>query len=45
MEMSCGIQVAEKTLFLQQEGIYVNEEVLKVVRSCLRSGFMFGRCS
>ena len=41
----CGSQVAEGTLFLQQGGVSVNEEVLKVVGSCFRSGLMFGMCS
>ena len=39
-----GSQVAVGTLFLQQGGVSVNEEVLKVVGSCFRSGLMFGIC-
>ena len=40
----CGSQVAEGTLFLQQEGVSVNEEVLKVVWSCFRSVREYEMC-
>ena len=40
----CGSQVAELALFLQQEGVFVNEEVWDVVQSCFRSVRVCERC-
>ena len=45
MEMSCATQTAGMPCFVQFNGVSVNGEVLKVVRSCLSSGLMFGMCS
>ena len=42
--LSYGTQSAAGTLFGQFEGDSVNGEVLEVVGSCLRSGWMFRMC-
>ena len=43
--MDCGTQVAGYALFLQQEGVLMYEEVCEVVESCLRSAWVYERCS
>ena len=42
--MSYGTQSAAGPLFWQFEGDSVNGEVLEVIGSCLRSGWMFRMC-
>ena len=42
--IDCGTQVAGYALFLQQDGVFMYEEVWEVVESCLRSVLMYGRC-
>ena len=43
--LSCATQTAGMPCFVQYNGVFVNGEVLKVVRSCLSSVMMFGMCS
>ena len=43
--LSCATQSAGMPCFVQYNGVFVNGEVLKVVRSCLSSVMMFGMCS
>ena len=44
-KLSCATQSAGMPCFVQQSGVSVFGEVLKVVGSCFRSGLMFGMCS
>ena len=44
MEMSCATKSAGMPCFVQFNGVSVNGEVLKVVRSCLSSVMMYGKC-
>ena len=43
-KLSCATQSAGMPCFVQQNGVLMFGEVLKVVRSCLRSVMMYGKC-
>ena len=42
-KLSCATQSAGMPCFVQQNGVLMFGEVLKMVRSCLRSVMMYGK--